>query len=658
MMKNQIHNFILRGFLLAAVAIGGSAFYSEDTYAIEFLDCQGIGNRIPYKPFSLSRLDSARNRFNQSFQNLHFRLGKQGEEFFNNWMKYLHGTKLVGRYQHNYKEISIFRRWLFSNQEGMEHSAFAAIKRDIIPYSDALYTAQYVDLYREHVAHQQGLVSACMAVNVDPIPENLLALQTHLTWFGRTQTDNGIASGQFSAWRRPNIRLQIPARFITDKFYEKGATVKDQGPVDETFHLPIGFRGKNKPVRSTGQASTYGNATIHLIPSLDTARFMVKVNGNINANTLSQSGPVSSQTHSTSIFESRAILDVTLEGIALQSVASDVNIQSMNTQYKGTTSRPLLNGLFSKIARKKSQKPAVQASIKAQSKEATRRQLKEKIQEQVGSFTMDKGVATKLQKTIADKMGNLGNNMTKAFKREGVKINKVSLGTTHDHVAVRLELGDRSRLLALDREPFNPSPSDIHLAFHQSLLKNMFQVTYSGKWVHDDYFEKPAELMYTKIPKELHPHGRKENWAIKYADINPITFQLLSQEQIIVTVRLAGFRRREPGAKKWIVTMTPATYQITYRVAEDKHGKAYLEKTHRVAMVPNQINLPSEDKAFIDRMEDRINAFLGENINMGGLIFPKGGPMANLADVKILNLNLSNGWISFNVANLPKILEK
>ena len=97
---------------------------------------------------------------------------------------------------------------------------------------------------------------------------------------------------------------------------------------------------------------------------------------------------------------------------------------------------------------------------------------------------------------------------------------------------------------------------------------------------------------------------------------------------------------------------------VTYRIAEDQHGDSFLEKTNRLASVPSENALNEEDRAFMSRMEERINAFLGEDLNMGGLTVPKGGPMTELKNVKAFNFNLSNGWISYNVSNLPKIFDE
>ena len=657
-MNRQALSPQVAGLFLAVVTAAGSSIYCDDAHAADPLDCQRIANQIPYQPLSPARLDNSKRKFNRSLQTLQSRLGRQGKEFRSKWMKYLKGTELVGRNQHGYEEINLFRRWLFSSAEGVEHKVFADVRRDVGPYNDVLYTAQFADLHGEHLRHLQGLTRACWAVNSNPVSENLLAVQTHLTWFSRTKTDAGYASALFAAWRRPNVRLQIPGHFITDKFYENDVTVQEQGPVNETFCLPIGFRGKNQAVQSTGCASTYGTASIHLIPSAEVARFMVKVDGQINSNTQSNNGPVNTKTNSVSRFQSRAILDGSIEGIELKSIDTDVHIVSMDSQYTGTTRRPRVNRLFARVAERKSQKAEVQAAIQSQNKAAVRRQLKEKIQEQIGDFTEDQEIAANLEKSIKDKMGNLGEKLSKPFEREGVKIDRVVLGTGLDHVAVRLEVGDSGRLLSLDREPINPSPNDIHLAFHQSALNNMFQVAYAGKWVNDDYFEKATKLMYTEAPYELYTHSRKEDWAIKYADVNPVTFALDSKEQIVVTVRAAGFKRRGPGEKQWKVTLAPATYVVTYRIAEDQHGDSFLEKTNRLASVPSENALNEEDRAFMSRMEERINAFLGEDLNMGGLTVPKGGPMTELKNVKAFNFNLSNGWISYNVSNLPKIFDE
>lgn len=227
----------------------------------------------------------------------------RGPEYAETWKTYLHWDLLAPNLKEGYlgdfQKIALVRRWLYSNQEGLESAFFAKIRRTIDEHLDAVFTFGIADFKAEFVKQLSQLRLECDALVKLPSEENGVAFGRTLGFFERTRQLAAETNYLRKHLAHANAQLIVSEAFIQRLMEQQNKEFSNSQPVSDTVWLPTGLGGALKQVNLEGTATTTGTLSLQLIDNPDQAQINLIFQGNTYSTTNGYQGPVttSSVTH-------------------------------------------------------------------------------------------------------------------------------------------------------------------------------------------------------------------------------------------------------------------------------------------------------------------------------------------------------------------------
>jgi hypothetical protein len=333
----------------------------------------------------------------------------------------------------------------------------------------------------------------------------------NLTWMSGEAADK-LSRHLDTHYRNANLRVAVSGELAN-------RAVPQPGRID----APVRDTVVNVPVR--GQSSTFTRLSVVLVPDPKRIRWGLEAHGTVDANTISNTGPVTIRNRGQSTFLVRKLFVLGPRGLhvwpAIAEAENNYNyLVSLETDYDGV---PLVSTMVRNIARSQYEEKSGQA----------RRQTEQKV-----AVRALQQLDSEIQARLLEAGKKVENTQGAMLKRMNLELVPISLTTTDDRIVGRARLSSREQLGAHTPRPRAPSDSWFSLQVHQSALNNsLMQLELEGKT-----FQLPE--MFAWIAKKI---GRPEladqqdlpdNVRVTFADHDAIHLECVDN-RIEVTLSLA-----------------------------------------------------------------------------------------------------------------------
>lgn len=641
--------------MLLSVLIMGHA---EKGLAVATLPCSEVLN--------WSFQDSARleyqvksTEFYRELENLINKLKLGGKDSFRLWSNYLGledllslqnatvGAQLVG--------TTKLRRFIFARKESVEHRWFGPLRKLIDPYHDILNTINYGDgLRTEFDAKRAALFVECQNFNTEASRETRFKLQKIYHWFVSTGTVGQPLVTFFRPLLKPGLVLRLPESYVKNKMDQNLFKPSKTTSNVSRFSLPLGFRGKYKTVESQGTSHTQGVLTMTLLPSTETIRYRVEFKGQVTSKGFSSQGIVASRTDLEADVSATGTVDITLQGVQISPVETDVTINKMSNQVSNSIKQPLISQIVDRIASRKVNSAAVRQASSQQSRQAIASQLAQSFETEIRAF-----FNRNMGKIIPDNLGSELFSFEEAalvMARENLHLSQPVLASDYRSLYAQLEWDIKATLGAAEPCKLSFRPGQIGICIHESFLSNVFDRFFGSKDVPDTHFESFSKILFTQAPYELYTHTRKEKWWVVFEDVAPWSFGIESKDFVSIVLRVKGFWHKAPNSANRKYISSPHVFRARYHIGDNGYGRLNLER-ESFEIEGSKEGLENQDREFLVRMDKRLEAFFGEVIDMGGLNLPKGSKLHDtFYQLKVNDLRIDDGWLGFNLENFESLL--
>lgn len=596
--------------------------------------------------------------FMSAVQELDRKLLSNGVEYQNAWRRYLHLEPVLQAIDENrvpnYSEVRLFRRWLFSNQEGIDSKLFVEVRATVRPLEDALFTTEIDNLEKQHQLHLNLLIERWKEYAREPSMTNRIGLLEELIWFEKTQTDGGRIGEQLQTEQHSSLVVQIPKTAVDVLVEENRFSIVDHRRVHNHLEVPVGVLEVPLELDAYGEATTSGQLRFRFLPSPDSSRIEVTFEGETSVATVSESHQIQVDSRMNGGVSLQGIIDVTPTGCQIKDIESNIALNSLQHQATSLHRMRRLGNLARTLSESIINDPKTRFLVSQNIREHFRKELAEHFSNEVGKLnqalqqiSVDAPMFEKISQIQA---------VFAPFSREGVQMELAEFTSSFNSARFGMQVNSDGKLHSPTKPPLS---NDEAFAFcvHDSMIANLFQTFWSGKWVKDNYFEHAGDLIHSDSPYALYTHDRKEQWKLKFAEVAPFTIEFVSRDQIVVRLRCEGFQLKPVDESKWHLFDQPRAYVATYSIVDNQPGEPYLERTHFQVVEPNS-SIPTsntlEDNDFILRMDERMSAFLGEQIDFGGIVLPDGGEVSRFFDrIQVAEFEVENGWAKVILEAVP-----
>lgn len=610
-------------------------------------------DRIPFQAPDEGEAERNRLQFEAAVKRLAHRLAEAGDEYYLGWSNYLHFDPIVDAVSRGVEprleDIRVFRRWLFSNQPGIEDRLFHDVRVAVLPYEATRFTHEMRSL--EEVHHQQllSLMAAWSDYRQDPSVRNELKIQGILHWFSMTKTDGGRLDEAVKAQLQPNLCIQVSDHLIRQWAAPRLNNYQNHRSVSTNFTLPINPVGTPTPISATGEANTAGTVDFTLLPSANSLLVNLRFHGNTEAMTSSSMNRLTIETRMAGKLSSSGTIEIRPEELDIRNVVGQAELERLGFEFRTGHRSELVGEFIEGFADNLVSSQRVQSSLRSQVIKHFEEEIASQFQSEI------RGLASQTEHLqVADVLSSGNESIARVVApliREGVEIKLDSLRSGSDAIQAGFCLRSKGGLTTCDLPPMTEHEG-IQIAVHESFVNNLFTQMWGGKWLSDVYLERASRLIYSNAPYELYTHDRKERWRIQLAEHMPFVFAWTSAGEMQASLRVQAFQYRSTELSECRTVVAPMIYTATYRIHENEFGEIALQRTSFESILesePSEMYVSTEsipgqelveaDREFLDRQADRMQAWLGEDIDFGGLVVPEGGELSEK-----LNQFMVNGW--------------
>ena len=317
------HSLVFRS-LLAVLLLAAA---SKAVHAAETLD-QRVNTAI-------SRLVGAENRFRtpdpqwfettrralkEETERVDQSLHAQGEDYAAAWKKLLRWPLLTRNLgsptEVNVSELALVRRWLFSNNQGLEYPFFARLRVAAEAHLDAAYTFSYLDLeaaFRQQVAVARQQI---LALATDPSDARAAELGRTLGWFERTQQLPNEMATVRSLLSTPSAQIVIAKPLLDRAVRLLVSDIQQSLPVTDRVVIPSkGLLSKSRTANVRGTAHTQGRIRLELASSSSVAELQLVYQGQVESRCRAVIGPVTVGMHTAGSVRAVTPIQMSLGGV-------------------------------------------------------------------------------------------------------------------------------------------------------------------------------------------------------------------------------------------------------------------------------------------------------------------------------------------------------
>jgi hypothetical protein len=596
--------------MVAMVILAGRISASE----LEPLASNPLGIPPAFEPVSDSRLVTAAAKLREAMGPLDAWLNRSrsGE----GWRTYLDWPALeqqaASAQNADVDTLARLYRRLDSGAEGLELARFAAVRRALGGYLEAVGTAKNPkadEVYGRRLDQLAGAVATAAAVGT---PEQLEPVGPILARLEESGQGAGVVQRIRRAVGRPNLLLEVDESLLARSV---NRAVDETAPVNDVV---LGTR-----VRGTGH--TTGFVTLDFQPSLDRAVVDFRLDATNHSRTRGGQGPVTVHTLGTTTINASKRVLIDEQGVTALPVEAQADV---DTKTAGIgVSAPIGKRIIRKVASRKvaEMRPRAEAISAERARERVRSQFEAQTAEPIAQASRD--YQTKFRQRLMDR----------GWYPEMLHLN------TDDrrmYVTARKSLADQ--IAAFSQPPATDPDAVLAARIHQSFFNNLAEQELAGRTLTKERLEAELEKAGRPMPDSLESEQDQPPWSITFAKRRPVELKV-GDGTVRLTVRGSGYTS---GEREFDAMDVWATYRI-----ESEAGRYRLVRDGDVQIYPPDFvpgggkKLSVQQTSLRGILQKRFNKVFDEVIEIKSLDLP--GELASAGPLPLEQLEArKDGWLA------------
>jgi hypothetical protein len=600
--------------LALALALAFAAPHAASGVDLAGLAEQPLGTTEVFRPASPGRLAAAASKLREALGPLDRLLARSPSNA--GWRTYLEWPELQRQAAAGANADAATLRRLFqrldSGENGLEMPQFAAVRRSVGGYLDALDAATNPQAAEVYAQRLDKLAAAVATAAASGTPEPLDSVGPLLARL----EDSGQAAGTVarirSALGRPNLYLEVDESLLANGV---NRPVHDVSPINDVV---LGTR-----VRGSGV--TDGQVRLDFVPSDSRAVVDILLAATNHSDTKGSQGPVTVRTFGTTQVDARKrmlIDDVRIVALPVEANAST------DTRTAGIgVNKKLGQKLIRKIATRKIAEMRPQAEAIAEGK------ARERVRTQFEAQTAD---------AIAKASSDYETRFRRPLRERGWYPELLHLHTTHDRLAVTARKALPDQVAAFTLPPAIAPDAVLSVRVHESMVNNSAEITLGGRTITQQFVEEQLKKNNVKLPPALENDQDQPPWSITFARRRPVTLDA-DDRRVKLTVRGSKYTsgdREFPAMDVW------AAYRI-----EPGHPGIRLVRDGDVQIYPPGFVPGGGEKLSVSEtslrriLQKRFNKVFKEVIDVEPLKLP--GELAGAGPLPMEQLDArKDGWVA------------
>jgi hypothetical protein len=578
---------------------------------------------------STARFDSTRETLREEVDRVGRALEAEGADYAATWKTYLHWNLLERNLGPestvNLGELDLVRRWLYSNQEGLELPLFSGLRERIDRHLDSAFTAAHADLQTAFLERVALARRQCVALADDPCDTNAIALARTLGWFDRTQQLTAEVARVRSLASLPNAQLVLADPFVRRVLDTLARDVEETVLLNNQTTVPgTGLLQRTRTLDIRGSARTTGRITLEVVPNEGAAELTLVFDGWVESESRAVTGPVTLHLETTGNVRAAKPLYFGPQGLELGETQV---IPGVTSRVTGVEAR---SELVRRIGGRRARNPDTQALTNAQARSTTAEQTRRKFDERVAfAITEGRAEVARLRKSL----GAVGEALA-PIVREGAAPHFHSACTSTSGVQLNVSAGNRDQFGAATACPEERFDADVLLRVHISLVNNMVETITGGKHLKDTFFMKYAQLLHSELPLPLMVHSRATRWAIVTPKQRPFELQVLGLNRFQFRLKI------ESVELDGRALVGPTTATIVYELERNEFGEHQLRRDGGVRL---DTALDEDARVFL---HEKLDALFAPLFDGGGVLIPDGGPLGALKRLQFQGVQAEGEWMA------------
>lgn len=580
---------------------------------LESVVADPIGSRPPFEPVGEARLAKAAAEVREALGPLRRLLDRSRSGA--GWRKYLDWSELerqssAGANADVDTLARLYRRFN-SGENGLESPEFAAVRRTVGGYLEAVGTARNPDAEKVYAQRLDRLAAAVAEAAKEGTPQALDAVGPTLARLEESGQAPTVVSRLRRALGMPNLLLEVKEDLL-------GRAVNRV--VDETAPVNEMLMG----TRISGMGHTTGLVLLDFQPSEERAVIDLVLTATNHSQTRGSKGPVTVHTLGTATVDARKRIFVDAAGLTSSPV--DANV-SVSTKTAGiAVNKKCGQKLIRKIASRKV------AQMQPQARAISQQRARERVRTQFEAQTADV-----LRKAARDYQVKFRKRLTdRGWFPEMLRINS---DDKELFVTARKSLPDQ--LAAFSQPPAVASDAVLSGRIHQSFFNNLAEQELAGRTLTKEELESQLEKAGRKMPESLESDADQPPWSITFAKRKPVE---LSVGDGTVKLTIRGSRYTS-GDREFDAMDVWATYKV-----ESDAGKFRLVRDGDVQIYPPDFvpgggkKLSVQETSLRGILQKRFNKVFDEVVEMKPLELP--GELERIGPLPMEQLAArKDGWI-------------
>jgi hypothetical protein len=573
-----------------------------------------LGIPPTFEPVSESGLATAAAKLREAIRPLDAWLNRSRSGA--GWRKYLDWPALeqqaASAANADVETLARLYRQLDSGAEGLELARFAAVRRALGGYLEAVGTAKNPkadEVYGRRLEQLAGAVATAAAAGTPDPLEPVGPILARLEESGQAP---GLVQRIRRAVGRPNLMLEIDESLLADRV---NRAVDETAPVNEVL---LGTR-----VRGTGR--TTGFVTLDFRPSLDRAVIDFRLDATNHSRTRGGQGPVTVHSLGTTTISASKRVLIDEQGVTALPVEAQADVDT-KTAGIGVNKR-FGQRIIRKIASRKvaEMRPRAEAISSERARERVRSQFESQTAEPIAQAARD--YQTKFRHRLIDR----------GWYPEMLHLN------TDDrrlYVTARKSLADQ--VAAFSQPPAVDSDAVLAARLHQSFFNNLAEQELAGRTLTKERLEEELEKAGRTMPDSLESEQDQPPWSITFAKRRPVELKV-GDGTVRLTVRGSGYTS---GDREFDAMDVWATYRI-----ESEAGRYRLVRDGDVQIYPPDFVPGGGKKLSIQQtslrgiLQKRFNKVFDEVIEIKSLELP--GELAAAGPLPLEQLEArKDGWLA------------
>ena len=584
--------------------------------------------------------ETTRRALQEETERVDLALNAEGAEYAEAWKKLLRWPLLTSNLgspsEINYAELALVRRWLFSNNEGLEYPFFAPLRKTMESHLDAAFALTHLDLqadFRQQVAMARQQI---LALPADPSDARAAALGRTLGWFERTKQLPSETATVRALLSTPSAQIVLAKPLLDRAIGLLVSDVSQSLPVTDRVVIPgNGLFAKSRTANVRGTAHTQGRIALELATNRAVAELRLVYRGVVESHCRAAIGPVTvgMQTNGTV----RAVTPVQLSLLGVKPLTTQVSPQ-VRTR---VTSVSAQKKLVRRIGNRRVHEPASLRQMNDRASSTTASMIQKEMNARVVKTLAE--IRAELQKTKVS-LDSLPDVLA-PIVREGAAPEWHGFESTAKSIYINGGSPRCEQFGTVNRCPSMGS-ADVQFRFHVSFFNNMAETIMAGKTFTDKYFMNYGRILQAELPPTLMVHSRAVRWAIVAAKPRPLEITIPAPNQFRIQLRM---QQVNIGDEQFA---GPITATVHYTFQKDEFDEYQLKRQGDVEL---NASMPEASQEFLSK---KLSAFFAPILNAGGVSLPEGESLKRLSSLKPKDAIIDRDWLVLGVDVPTEVLQQ